>query len=382
MNEKEFLMKFSIVRERLIQSLNDSLRAVSSKSPMPILTTLKLELRNKGLKITGSNSDISIESFIPAEEAGDEIIEVDIVGAICLNARLLSEIVRKLPKDTVEIEVVNNFQTVIKSGKSEFKINGIDADEYPRLPDIEQNNSHEFASDLLKNLIRQTGYAVSQSENRPILTGVHWQLNDNELFCAATDSHRLSRKKISFTSNEVIDVVIPGKSLDELSKIIGDHVEQVEVCFTTNHVLFKFKNILFYSRLLEGNYPDVNRLIPPDETTIVKLNRKDLLQAIDRASILAKETKSNTVKMVSNGDFIEISSNTPEVGDVVEEVAIGQMTGEDVKISFNGRFMIEALRTLDEEDVMIRFTGPMRPFVLTSEDDETFVQLILPVRTV
>jgi len=375
-------MKFSIDRERFIQSLNDSLRAVASKTPMPILTSLKLELTYNGLKIVGSNSDISIESFIPAEEAGDEIIEVEKVGAICLNARLLSEIIRKLPKDTVSVEAQDNFQTVIKSGKSEFKINGMDADEYPRLPDIDQNNSNTMDADLLKMLIRQTVYAVSHSENRPILTGVYWQVKDENLICAATDSHRLSRKQIPFISAEAINAVIPGKSLDELNKLIGDSTEQIEICFTANQVLFKLKNILFYSRLLEGNYPDIDKLIPPDETTTIKLNTRDLLQAIDRASILAKETKTNTVKMISTNDSIEISSNTPEIGDVVEEVAIGEMDGEEIKISFNARFMIEALRTVEDDDVLIRFTGTMRPFVLSTEHDHSLIQLILPVRTV
>ncbi len=374
-------MNFSIKKERLMQSVNDCLRAVASKTPQAILTTIKFEVSLQGLKCTGSDSDISIESFIPAEEAGDEIIEVFNTGSICLNARLFAEIIRKLPTDMVEINVKSNFQTVIKSGKSEFKINGLDADEYPKLPTID-HDPYVLQAKTLKEIVRQTGYAVSSAETRPILTGINWKVENNTLICAATDSHRLSKKIIPFESSEDINIIIPGKSLDELSKLLSDEEEQVEISFTPSQILFKMKNILLYSRLLEGNYPDINRLIPTEEKTVMKINTKDFLRAVDRASILAKDDKSHTVKIVSNGGLIEISSKTSEVGNLLEEVQVCDFSGEEVTISFNARYMIEALRTIDRENVVINFTGIMRPFVLTGEDDTSMIQLILPVRTV
>ncbi len=374
-------MNFSIKKDRLMQSVNDCLRAVASKTPQAILTTIKFEVSLQGLKCTGSDSDISIESFIPAEEAGDEIIEVFNIGSICLNARLFAEIIRKLPTDMVEINVKSNFQTVIKSGKSEFKINGLDADEYPKLPAID-HDPYVLQAKTLKEIVRQTGYAVSSAETRPILTGINWKVENNTLICAATDSHRLSKKIVPFESSEDINIIIPGKSLDELSKLLNDEEEQVEISFTPSQILFKMKNILLYSRLLEGNYPDINRLIPTEEKTVMKINTRDFLRAVDRASILAKDDKSHTVKIVSNDGLIEISSKTSEVGNLLEEVQVCDFSGEEVTISFNARYMIEALRTIDRENVVINFTGIMRPFVLTGEDDTSMIQLILPVRTV
>ncbi len=375
-------MNITIKKDRLIHSVNESLRAVASKTPLPILTTLKLFVSDQGLTVTGSDSDITIESFVPVEEEENQIIEINSLGEICLNARIFSEIIRKLPSDTIKIEVKDNFQTIIKSGKSEFKINGLDAINYPRLPSLENSKSYQLPTDLLKTIIRQTVYAVSTSETRPILTGVNWRVENEQLICGATDSHRLSKKTISFESSENINIIIPGKSLDEFSKLLSDDNEVVEISFTPNQILFKAKNILFYSRLLEGNYPDIERLIPIDRSTSLKLNTKDLLHAIDRASILARENRSNTVKLMTTVGSIEISSNTPEVGDVVEDVQLVQMNGDEVTISFNAKYMMDALKTVEGDEVEIHFTGTMRPFVLNGENDETLIQLILPVRTV
>ncbi|MDF2558313.1 MAG: polymerase subunit beta [Bacillales bacterium] len=376
-------MKIIIQRDRLIQGVNDCLRAITSRTTLAILTNIKLSVEKNGLILTGSDSDISIETFIPAEEAGDEIIEIKQTGSICLKASLFSEIIKKLPQDTVELEVKENYLTTIKSGKSEFKINGLNANDYPQLPTVEKDNGYSIPVDLLKTIIKQTVYAVATTETRPILTGVNWVIEDGKLTCAATDSHRLSKKVIPFiTKEQKINIIIPGKSLEELSKILIDSAESVEIFFTKNQVLFKSKNIMFYSRLLEGIYPDIERLIPPDTKTTIVLNTKDFLKSIDRASILARENRTNTVLFTSNNEMIEISSFTPEVGNVVEDIQASQFNGENLKISFNARYVIDALRTIDDEETIIRFTGIMRPFVLKGAGDDSITQLILPVRTV
>jgi DNA polymerase III subunit beta len=381
---EDYEMRFIIQRDRLVQSVQDVMKAVTSRTTIPILTGIKITASSEGVTLTGSDSDISIESFIPKEDAGDEIVEIKQSGSIVLQAKFFSEIVKKLPTDSVEIEVLGSLQTVIRSGKSEFNLNGLDAEEYPHLPQIEENNKFHIATDLLKMMIRQTFFAVSTSETRPILTGVNWRIENGELNCIATDSHRLAlrKAKIETENNEIYNVVIPGKSLNELSKIIDDSNELIDIVITENQILFKAKHLLFFSRLLEGNYPDTSRLIPNESKTEIVVNTKDFLHAIDRASLLAREGRNNVVKLSTiDSGVIEISSNTPEVGKVVEEIQSQSIDGEELKISFSAKYMMDALKALEGTDIRVSFTGAMRPFVIKPLHDETTLQLILPVRT-
>ena len=377
-------MRFIILKDRLVQSVQEVSKAVTTRTTIPILTGIKIVADKEGVTLTGSDSDISIKSFIPAEEDDEEIIEIKETGAIVLQAKFLSEIVRKLPTDHVEMEVQNGLQTIIRSGNSEFVLNGLDADEYPRLPEIIEENIIKMPNDLLKTIIRQTVFAVSTSETRPILTGVKWIVENGELNCIATDSHRLAfrKAKIEQESNDVYQIVIPGKSLNELYKILDDTNDLTEIIITDNQVLFKTKHLLFYSRLLEGNYPDTSRLIPTDSKTDVTINTKEFLHAIDRASLLAREGRNNVVKFQTLADnIIEISSISPEIGKVVEEIQAQSVAGEELKISFSAKYMMEALKTIESSEIVISFTGAMRPFVIRPVNDDTILQLILPVRT-
>lgn len=377
-------MKFVIQKDRLVQSVQDVMKAVSSKTTIPILTGIKMVATEEGVTLTGSDSDISIESFIPTEENGKEIVEIKQTGSIVLQARFFGEIVKKLPKDSVEIEADGHHMTVIRSGKAEFNLNGQDPEEYPHLPQVEEHNSFRVPTDLLKAMIRQTVFSVSTSETRPILTGVNWKLENSELICIATDSHRLAlrKAKIETETENSYNVVIPGKSLNELSKILADTSNQIEIVITESQVLFKAENLLFFSRLLDGNYPDTARLIPEESKTEIVLTTRDFLQAIDRASLLAKEGRNNVVKFSTLTDgIVEVSSNTPEIGKVIEEVQSREITGEELKISFSAKYMMDALKALEGTEIKISFTGAMRPFVIRTPEDDSILQLILPVRT-
>lgn len=377
-------MKFKIQKDYLVQSVQDVMKAVSSRTTIPILTGIKIVTTEEGVTLTGSDSDISIESFIPKEEDGKEIVEIEKTGSVVLPARFFSEIVKKLPKEVVELDVQNLFLTIIRSGKAEFNLNGLDAEEYPHLPQIEENNVFKIPTDLLKNMIRQTVFAVSTSETRPILTGVNWKVEGKALTCIATDSHRLALRKANIQSEHEVsyNVVIPGKSLSEFSKILDDSNELVDIVMTENQVLFKTKHLLFFSRLLDGNYPDTSRLIPADSKTDVVLNVKEFLQSIDRASLLAREGRNNVVKLSTLPDgIVEISSNSPEIGKVIEEVQSESIVGEDLKISFSAKYMLDALKALEGTDIKINFTGAMRPFVIRTLENDSMLQLILPVRT-
>lgn len=376
-------MKFEILREELLDGLNDVMKAISSKVTIPILTGIKIEINDRGMTMTGSDSDITICTFIPVEKDGKELIRIEEKGSIVLQAKVFSDIIRKLPTNEVKISVGEGFQTLIRSGKSEFKLIGSNPDEYPILPDVKNEHSFSLQADLMKSIIRETVFAVSQIETRPILTGVHWTVEDGRLSCVATDSHRLARRLATPEDMPTIpfSFVIPGKSLQELNKILPDTNDPVEIIIAEQQVLFKTAQVLFYSRLLEGNYPDTSRLIPTENKTSVVVNGRSLLQSIDRASLLAKDERNNIVRFSTEDKMIEISSNSPEIGKVEELVETIEISGEELKISFSAKYMMDALRAIDGQDIEIQFTGAMRPFILKSVDDDSILQLILPVRT-
>ena len=382
-------MKFSINRQVLIKHLSDVQRAISSRTTIPILTGVKISVDENGIVLSGSDSDISIETLIPVSEENNQI-EIHTQGGIVLPARFFSEIVKKLADEKITIEVKDHFQTNITSAKASFTINGIDVNNYPNFPVIDSNEVITLPTALFKQVIQHTVIATSTQESRPILTGVNMTIKDGKLTAVATDSHRLSQRIISIAAPESqleknYNVIIPGKSLVELSRIV-ENQPTIEMMITENQVLFKAENVYFYSRLLEGYYPDTNRLIPASSSTQIVLNAYDLLQATDRASLLSHEGKNNVVKLSIDSNKVELSGNSPEVGNVEESLAYQSASGDPLIISFNPDYMKDALRTFGQQDVQVNFTSAVRPFTVVpadreDENDNSFIQLITPVRT-
>ncbi|WP_332634399.1 DNA polymerase III subunit beta [Halalkalibacter flavus] len=378
-------MRFSINRDRFVHDVQNVAKAVSSRTTIPILTGIKIVAGNEGLTLTGSDSDVSIEVFIPKEEDGSEIVQIEEKGSIVLQARFFAEIVKKLPGTNVELIVQDQFATTIRSGSSVFNLNGLDPEEYPRLPQLEEDLLFRLPQDMLKNMIRQTVFAVSTQETRPVLTGVNLETEEGELICTATDSHRLAMRKATIEKNDeslsFSNVVIPGKSLNELSKIIDDTNELIDVVVTENQILFKLKNLLFFSRLLEGKYPVTKSMIPTQSKTSLKLKTKPFLQTLERALLLSREGKNNVINLKTlDGGNVEITSISPEVGKVTENIET-EMQGEDMRISFNGKNIIDALKVIDSEEVNITFTGAMSPFVIRPIEHDHYLHLFSPVRT-
>ena len=243
-------------------------------------------------------------------------------GAIVLQARFFSEIVRRLPESTLTLEVLDNNQVAITSGKANFTVNGLDADSYPHLPVVESQDSIEIPAHVLNKVVSETVFAVSQHESRPILTGVHFVLENQKLLAVATDSHRLSQRVIPLESGETaFNIVIPGKSLTELSRSLTDEEEAIQISIMDNQVLFQTKTMKFYSRLLEGTYPDTNRLIPSSFNTEIEFSVPELLQAIERASLLSHEGRNNIVRLAISEEAVVLYGNSPEIGKVEEDLS-------------------------------------------------------------
>lgn len=378
-------MEFSINRNAFLTELNAVQRAISTKTAIEILTGLKLDLTDEGLTLTGSNADITIQTQLPVT-APNADLTITSTGSIVLPARFFSEIVKKLPEETMKIVVNDHYQATITSGSASFTINGLDAVNYPHLPEIDTAEQLTIAGDVLKQIISQTVIAVSKQESRPMLTGIHVTIHNGELLAVATDSHRLSQRKITLIDAPEVDydIIVPGDALRELSRMISDDDEQLHLRVAENQILFTWGTTAFYSRLLDGMYPETSRLIPQDSSTQVEFNAGVLLQAIDRASLLSHAGQNNVVKLEldTNAQRATLSGNSPEVGNVEEELQFSSLSGEGIAISFNPDYMKDALRSFGQATVKLAFTQPLRPFTLVPSDDQgDFIQLITPVRT-
>ncbi|SFE63663.1 DNA polymerase III subunit beta [Alteribacillus iranensis] len=379
-------MHFVIQHDQFVKSVQHVNKAVSSRTTIPILTGIKMDVTSEGVTLTGSDSDISIESFIPAQDEETEYVEIKEEGSIVLQARFFADIVKKLPGESIEIYVQDQFATTVRSGSVVFNLNGLDPEEYPRLPKLEEDRTFCLPQNLLKDMIRQTVFAVSTQETRPVLTGVNLESENGEVICTATDSHRLAMRKASLETERedlvISNVVIPGKSLNELNKILEDTDDLIEVVVTDSQVLFKLKHLLFFSRLLDGKYPVTKTMIPGQFKTTLELTKKEMLQSLERALLLSREAKNNVVNLKTLGNNeIEITSVSVEVGKVTEKVSCNEIEGEELRISFNGKNIIDALRVIDSETVTISFTGAMSPFILQPADHDQMLHLFSPVRT-
>lgn len=376
-------MKFRIAKSALVDAVGQASKAVSQKTTLPILTGMKVTLEENSLTFTGSNSDITIAVKVPQNVDDKELLVVEKIGSVVVPGKVFGDIVRKLPGDQVDWEVNDRFQVVIRSGQSEFQLHGFNPEEFPKTPHLSTDLRFSIPADSLKGIIRQTVFAAATNEAKKELTGVHLALKDGILTCVATDSHRLARKQIVIENSENItfdNVVIPSKSLQELAKTFADYHEDVDFIITENQILVEHDTIAFYSRLLDGKYPDTERVIPKTGDTSVIVSTKELLQCVERASLISREKSDNVIKWSVGQERIEVTSVSQEIGSVSEEV-VAKVEGQGLNISFNARYMLEGLRSLESEQVEIVFTGPMTPFKIKPIDAEDTLQLIVPIRT-
>lgn len=377
-------MKFVIKKQHLLKNIQSVVNAISSRTVIPILTGMKIDVRNNHVILTGSNSDITIQAHIPQKIGDEEVITNMSEGTIILPVPHFPEIIKKLPEELVEISVDSDLKATIRSGHAVFSLNGQSSEEYPQLPPFQSDDTFKISINNLKTLVRQTVFAVSTMETRPLLTGVNVKLTDKKLEFTATDSHRLALSTLDISESEIDDlnIVIPGKSLQELSKVLEDTDEEINVSLMKNQILFSTENLFFLSRLLNGNYPETSRLIPDHSETTLHVNRTELIQTIERAALLANREQNNVVRLDTKEDnTIEVSSQSPEVGYVTEELNVKSFEGDELKISFSSKYMLDTLKTIENDEVQINFTGAMRPFIIKIPNNESILQLILPVRT-
>lgn len=373
-------MKIKIKKELLLENLNKVSKAISTKNLIPILSGIKFDLTKEGLTLTASDNDITIQTFIPAD---NKDMEIEKEGSIIIQGKYVLDIVRKLPDEFINIEVIDELKILIYAENSEFNLNGINQKEYPNVALENSKNFVKINTKLFKTIINQTAFATSTDESRPILTGINVKITGDILECSATDSYRLAKKqaKLNEIAGETYNIIVPGKNIVEFMKILNEGNEELKIHIFSNKVLFKQNNLLFQSRLVSGNYPNVNNLIPSDSFLKITANLSNLYDVIDRASILTSDKEKNIVTLETNKNLLIVRSSSAEIGRVEEKMNITKDNEEEIKISFSAKYMMDALRSFEGDTVELAFEGEVKPIIIKDVEDPNLTQLVLPIRT-
>lgn len=370
-------MRFSIQKSALMQAVQTVSKAVAVRTTKQVLSGILLEVRDNEITATAYDLELGIQTRIYATE--DNQLNIDQAGSIVLPAKYFSEVIRKLPDTVITMQVASNYMTEISTASVQFHLHGIDAEEFPKLPTFVGVQGLKLQASMLGDLIRTTAFATANTEVRPILTGINIQCANDRLTFTATDGLRLATHYVGLSDAPKWQAVIPGKSLLELAKILPTGDSLVELYLTESHSLFVTGDTRFYTRLIDGTYPDTSRIIPSMHKTEIVAPGDDVLGAIDRAALIARDRDNHMVRLEIQGDIITVSSNSPEIGNVSETVAIEQKDGDDLQIAFNARYVLDALRALDAAQITVRFNGTTQAFVIEKTGDKSVLQLISPV---
>lgn len=371
-------MNLKIKKENLLKHLNYVIKGISNKNIRPILNCIKFELCEEGLYLSSTDNDIAIKTFIDKKE-----IEEDYTcGKFVVFGKYIYEIIRKLPNEIISIEEVMDSKIFISTKNSSFSLNCNNIEEFPNLELEECKNPIILPTRVLKNIFNQTSFAASTQESRPAITGINFKISGNILECTTTDSYRLAKKIIELNQNlDDVNIIIPTKNLIELSKMFNDDEENVEIHIFNNKVIFKFDTIIMLSRLINATYPDVSKLIPNNFLLKVTLSMPEFYSLLDRVSLFSTEEEKNTIKLECTDNTIVVTSNIPEIGNVVEKIEVQKNNDENIKIAFSSKYMMEAIKVLDCEKIELCFNGEIKPIIIKNPDDNNLIQLIVPIKT-
>lgn len=363
-------MKIRCQKGDLVKGVSIVSKAVPSKTTMPVLECILIDATTNTIKLTANDMELGIETVI------DGFVEQK--GMIAIDAKIFSDIVRKLPDNEIVIETDNNFQTLITCEKAKFNIVGRSGEDFSYLPYIEKDVPVVLSQFTLKEIIRQTIFSIADNDSNKLMTGELFEIDENVLKVVSLDGHRISIRKVYLNNNyDMKKVVVPGKTLIEISKILSGDVEsEVNIFFTNNHVVFEFDKTVVVSRLIEGEYFRINQMLSNDYETKVKINKKELLNCIDRATLLVKEGDKKPIIINIQDGSMELKIKS-QLGTMDEEILI-EKEGKDLLIGFNPKFLIDALRVIDDEEVTLYFMNAKAPCFIKDER-ESYIYLILPV---
>ena len=366
-------MKLICQKDHLQKGVSIVSKAVSSKTTMPILQCVLLTAQDGEITITGNDLELGIETTI------NGTIEEE--GIVALEAKLFAEIVRRLPNNEVLIEVDENFATTIVCEKAKFTIAGQSGEDFAYLPQVERTNPVVLSQFTLKEIIRQTIFSIADNEANKMMSGELMEINENRMKLVSLDGHRISIRNIKLKDHyEPIKAVIPGKTLNEVSKILtGDTESEVSLFFTPNHIIFEFDQTIVVSRLIEGEYFRINQMLNSDYDTKLVINKKEFLNCIDRSTLLVKENDKKPIIINISDNKMEVKFKSTIV--TLNEEISSHKVGKDIMIGFNPRFLIDTLRVIDDEEVTLYMINPKAPCFIKDEK-ESYTYLILPVNFV
>ncbi|ADY54383.1 DNA polymerase III, beta subunit [Syntrophobotulus glycolicus DSM 8271] len=364
-------MKIKVTKTDLLTGVNTVQRAVSAKNTLPILQGIKLRAENNTLCFEATDLELGIRSSFDAE-----IIEE---GTIVLPSRLFSEIVRKLPDSDVVLESTDHITNINYSGSS-FTINGYDPEEFPEIGDVPVEDEIKLPADLFKNMIRQTVFACAAEETRPVFTGLLLHLEEDNLALVGTDTHRLAYRTAKIPGNkQKFKGIVPAKSMQEIYRLLQDDHDLTIYC-SKSRVFFNFGSIQLQARLIDGQFPNYKQVIPQKCNTKLLINTKNFTDMVERASLLSKDNliKTGSVRINVENSVLKINQFS-EAGKINEEMKINQ-DGEDVSISFNSKYVLDLLKIIDSENILMETSGAVNPCIFRPENDQDYLCLVLPLR--
>ena len=352
-------------KSKLIEGMNIVMKAIPGKTTMMILECVVIEVKDNQ-----NDLQLGIETLIDGEIKQE--------GSVAVGAKVFFEIIRKLPSDNVSITVDEDYHMNISCGKAKFNIMTKATDEFPYLPNIVKDKNVNISQFTLKDIIRQTVFSISDNENAKVMTGELFEIHDSELKVVSLDGHRISIRKVKLNqSYDDVSVIIPGKTLIEISKIInGGMDDEVSIFFTDKHVLFEFEDTIVLSRLIEGEYYKIDKMLSTDYETKVTVNKREMLECIDRSTLLLKESDKKPVIIDVQDDYMKFAMNSA-IGSMDEDIDASK-EGKDILIGFNPRFLMDALRVIDEDEITMYMINPKAPCFIRDQE-ETYIYLILPV---
>jgi DNA polymerase-3 subunit beta len=364
-------MKVSAARSELLDAISVVSRGLSSRSTLPILSSILLDAKGDELVLHSTDLEVSLKHSMAAR--------IDEEGTAVVPGRLLTDIVRSMPEAAVTLETTSPDDASISCEQSSFDVRTLHAEDFPKFPEVSPEKGAVLPADRLVSVIKQVSRAASKDETRPVLTGVLTMIEPMSLKMVATDSYRLAVRQVEIDGpDEPIEVVIPNKAVDEIPRLAGS-AERISLGVAENQVVFEFGNTVFVSRRIDGRFPNYAQLIPTESETRATVGREELLEAVKRVSILAQHNVPLRVSIRPEDRVLTLSASTPDIGEASEDLEV-DAEGEEVEIAFNSSFMIDGVGAAGTEQVALETTSPLKPGLLSSVGDEEYIYILMPVR--
>ena len=372
-------MNFSIDRKYFYDQLSIVARAISPYSPLPALSGICIQVVADRLTLMGSDSTISIKTIIEPNEENQ--LKIESTGSIIIESKYLLEIIRKLECKIVSFELFDDTLIRIEGDHGTFHLNGIEGSEYPSIDFYQPQNEFILSKKKLKEIVRQTGFACADSDSRPVLNGINFNMQGENLYCSATDTYRLARKRITLPQENTFNITISNRSLNEIVKSLNQEEEDIQIFVDQKKAQFIFDGTTFQTRLLDGTFPDVERIIPQHFISTLQIDARELSNAIDRTNFILTD-KVHLIKLECTPKIVEIKTRSSEIGDSKEELLSSIYGGEDLTLTCNGSYMLDALKALGSSRVELSFTGVLKPIKISDPEDDSTLMIVVPVRSI